>query len=241
MAHLIPIKNDQVEVLIDPATGESFVTISGYARLSGKSRQAVSQRLRRFPAKEALVPAEMGSRVKLLSEATVAEWLQKDNPSKARRMAQAGVRVFLHQMAGYKVSSSFMVAQAPQPAPTKPPSAGQMLVAMAQAFMEVEGRVGAIESKVEALEAEAGQYRDYSTIKGYCRKLGVKPLSPAWAQGQGKEAKRLTLASGLEIREAPDPTYGTVGSYPNSVLETMTWPLPQQYRLSEGPLSLPFE
>lgn len=153
MANLIPVLNDQIEVLIDPATGESWVTVTGYARMSGLARSTICDRALFIPISLAQVPAEMGSKVRLLDEATVADWLRKDNPALSYLMAQAGTRLFLHQLAGFKVNNLPAVAQPNQPpeTPAKAPTVGTLLVQMAQSFLAMEGRVEALAAKVEAL------------------------------------------------------------------------------------------
>ena len=49
--------------------------------------------------------------VKLLNEKLIAEWLLKDNPEMATKLLTLGIRVFLHQLAGYEVKSAATLTQ----------------------------------------------------------------------------------------------------------------------------------
>lgn len=48
MSELICIKSKGVEIAINPATGDQFITIAGYSRLSGLSNGTIRQRCRRM-------------------------------------------------------------------------------------------------------------------------------------------------------------------------------------------------
>lgn len=76
---------DGIELVIDTLTGESFVTVSGYARMSGKARSTISERLkgvREEEIKEAQVQTAGGLQgVQLLKLTTCINWLLKDKPS----------------------------------------------------------------------------------------------------------------------------------------------------------------
>jgi len=110
---------DGVELVINEA-GESFATIRGYARLSGKSASTISRRSK-LVASGAVLNSEIDTGygvkvVALLTEDIIADWIVKDNPTLARAMLKAGIRAFLHTAAGYQLNSA-PIAQAPQPAP----------------------------------------------------------------------------------------------------------------------------
>ncbi len=112
---------DGFELVIDTQTGESFATISGYARMVGLSKQAISKRLSLVnpdDIKTAEVPTVVGFREStLIPETLITQWVVKDSPELATKMLQAGVRVFLHHLAGFKVTS-----EATQAVPQLPPS-----------------------------------------------------------------------------------------------------------------------
>jgi hypothetical protein len=115
MLDLLQYNEDGLELVIDKETGESFATISGYARMVGLSKQAISQRCQRVNT-EGLKTAEIltgqGLRSStLIPESLITEWVVKDNPELAVQLMRAGVRVFLHKLAGYEVRSTAVVPQ----------------------------------------------------------------------------------------------------------------------------------
>ena len=81
---------DGIEILINTETGESFCSVRGYARMSGKDQSTISRRLAsanadRGVAGGALKTAEVLTAggiqtVVLVDEDLIAEWLPKDNP-----------------------------------------------------------------------------------------------------------------------------------------------------------------
>ena len=99
---------DGLELVIDTSTGEAFATQSGYARMSGVSRQAINKRVlssNQTDIKNAEVLTASGLQgCNLIPANIVFEWLLKDNIDLAKRMGEAGATVYLHQLAGYKVS-----------------------------------------------------------------------------------------------------------------------------------------
>lgn len=46
MSNLVAYVNDGIEIYVDQETGESFASVSGYARMSGKAPQRISDRLK---------------------------------------------------------------------------------------------------------------------------------------------------------------------------------------------------
>ncbi|HEY9650149.1 MAG TPA: P63C domain-containing protein [Coleofasciculaceae cyanobacterium] len=99
-----------IEVLINTATGESFASISGYARMAGISRAAVSKRMKtcnQNDIQKAEIETARGLKPATLIPANlVFRWLIKDNPELAEEMGIVGATVFLHKLAGYSVTSN---------------------------------------------------------------------------------------------------------------------------------------
>lgn len=58
-----------------------------------------------------IITAQGLQNVRLIDEKTISEWIIRDNPELALKMMQAGVRVFMHSTAGYKVSSKTQPTQ----------------------------------------------------------------------------------------------------------------------------------
>lgn len=107
MSNLTAFNQDGIEIYINNTTGESFASISGYARMSGIAKQRISERSQKLNMKEAEVLTSKGLRtVRLIDETLIVEWLIDDNPDLAKKMLKLGVRVFLHQLSGYEVKST---------------------------------------------------------------------------------------------------------------------------------------
>ena len=102
---------DGIELIIDTQTGESFASISGYARMAGKIPSTISRRLtmsglREKGLEQAQIETAGGLRtVALIPEDVICQWLIKDNYELALKVMQLGVRLFLHTLAGFCVKS----------------------------------------------------------------------------------------------------------------------------------------
>ena len=103
--------HDGIELIINTETGESFASISGYARMSGKIPSTISRRLtmsglREKGLEQAQIETVSGLRtVALIPEDVICQWLIKDNHELALKVMQLGVRLFLHTIAGFQVKS----------------------------------------------------------------------------------------------------------------------------------------
>lgn len=110
MSSLTRFDNDGIEIIIETATGESFASVKGYARMSGKAQSTISERfkgVREDEVKTAEIPTPGGLQaVRLIPEDLIVQWLPKDNPEMASKMMKLGVRMFNHKLAGYSLSST---------------------------------------------------------------------------------------------------------------------------------------
>lgn len=104
--------HDGIELIINTETGESFASISGYARMSGKIPSTISRRLTMSGLREkgllnqAQIETAGGLQcVELIPEDVICQWLIKDNHELALKVMQLGVRLFLHTIAGFQVKS----------------------------------------------------------------------------------------------------------------------------------------
>ena len=100
---------DGIELIIDTQTGESFATVRGYARMSGKSHTTILRRLKVVDS-EVLNHAQIQTAGglqggALIPEDLICQWLPKDNPVMASQVLKLGVRLFLHTIAGFQVKS----------------------------------------------------------------------------------------------------------------------------------------
>lgn len=112
MSNLAQFKTeDGIELVIDTETGEAFATAKGYARMAGINSSTVFTRLSRSrkggrtdDIKMAEIQTEGGIQAgRLIPEDTITDWIVGDNPDLARLMLKAGCRLYLYQLAGYKV------------------------------------------------------------------------------------------------------------------------------------------
>lgn len=113
MTNLVRYDNNDIELVIDQDTGAAFTSIAGYARMSGVSYPTVKKRVERlnsgdiYQLESAEIPTASGIRVvTLLPASLIFEWALKDNLPLAKAMGSAGATVYLHQLAGFKVSTT---------------------------------------------------------------------------------------------------------------------------------------
>lgn len=87
-------EQDGLEFVIDTTTGETYATISGYARMSGKLFDTIAKRVRRgskgldktqLKTAEVKTPAGFRSST-LIPKSIVSDWITKDNPDLARQI-----------------------------------------------------------------------------------------------------------------------------------------------------------
>lgn len=94
------------EVYIDQKSGETFTSISGYARMGRRDKTTIRRRVQGGggnPVKTVEVPTAGGLQgVTMVSEKQIAEWLPKDNPDLATKMLEQGIRMFNYKVVGYK-------------------------------------------------------------------------------------------------------------------------------------------
>lgn len=133
----------------------------------------------------------------------------------------------------------------------KPKSTADMLLESALAFKEHETRICNIEAenielkkqlaaqKVETEKQLAAQkveiddnaselerfkngHGTYFSIAGWCAKHGFR-RSLDWMNAQGRKAASLCKAKGIKKEQVPDPRWGHVGAYPDTVLSELAW------------------
>lgn len=229
MAQLTRFDRGGLELLINQETGESFASLSGYGRMADVADSTIQRRLKKEGTPTLTVANPNGGLpLRLISEETIAAWLIRDNPGMARAMSIAGVRVYLHSLAGYKVSSG-----PPTPAGIeKAPSAGAIFLRMAQAYLDMEKEMALFKGELADIEARVDQIalvlprQGYSTIAVYCHRLGIKPPN-GWKVAQGTKAAKLCKEAGRTVYKVPDDRYpGGVNSYPDDILAVMDWSFP---------------
>ena len=100
---------DGIELIINTETGESFATVRGYARMSGKTHTTILRRLKVVDSdvlNHAQIQTAGGLQGgALIPEDLICQWLPKDNPAMASQVLKLGVRLFLHTIAGFQIKS----------------------------------------------------------------------------------------------------------------------------------------
>jgi hypothetical protein len=105
--HLVPFCKDGLELVIDTQTGECFASQSAVGRMCGKSESTISRwigSLAQIEQKTAEIQTPAGLRsCALLDESAIFEAFAKYNPSLLAACAKAGIRLYLHRLAGYEI------------------------------------------------------------------------------------------------------------------------------------------
>ena len=106
--------NDGLELLIDTTTGQCFASISAVARMCERPKSTISRYVNgQYKGVNYMQPLENFSitnggrqKCKLLNEEQILQAIARYNPVLLQACAKAGLRVYLHQLAGYKVTST---------------------------------------------------------------------------------------------------------------------------------------
>lgn len=110
--------DDGLELVIDRLTGECFASIKATARMAGVETSSIRYfiRERDVDIKWAIIPTAGGSqRGRLLPEETILTVLRKYNPDLLQKCASAGLRVYLHRLAGFEVQSTALTPPVQEP------------------------------------------------------------------------------------------------------------------------------
>jgi phage antirepressor YoqD-like protein len=156
----------QTEIIIDTETGKSYATARMCARICSKglAKAIDHKQITRYGATlfqggkieapfDAQIPTRGGLQGgTLYSEVALSKFIFKYNPDLYELMAQAGVRVFLHTQAGYKVTSS-AVNQSEHKLPQSYLAALKELVAVTEAKEAAEAKLIEQAPKVEFAES----------------------------------------------------------------------------------------
>ena len=208
---------DGVELVINEV-GESFATVRGYARMSGRDASTISRRLKgvgsdRIKEAEIITPGGIQG-VALISEDIITDWIVEYNPLLAKAMLKAGVRVFLHTAAGYQLTSS---AIAPV-TPALPQTYVEALKALVQAEEEKEAlalensmqaaQIDELEEDVDRLSELADELFNYSSIIRIAKLNNVNEKVYNW-----RKLKAASNVKGVEVKQSPCQRYGVKNIY----------------------------
>lgn len=111
-----------------------------------------------------------------------------------------------------------------------PMSAGEILLAQAQALIALEKAQEEQQKRTAALEIKTKEVAErldhietatnHFTIMGWCR-LQNRSVAVATAAAMGKQATKECKARKLEVGKTPDPRFGLVSTYPKFLLDEL--------------------
>jgi hypothetical protein len=218
MTTLTRFDQDGIELVIDTATGAAYATQSGYARMSGKDRTTIVKRCKGCE-QDAVKTAEIQTLgglqgCELIPADVVFKWLMRDNVELAETMGSVGATVYLHQLAGYKISSS---AIAPV-THALPQTYVEALKALVQAEEEKEAlalenslqaaQIDELEEDVDRLSELADELFNYSSIIRIAKLNGVNEKVYNW-----RKLKAASKVKGIEVKQSPCSRFGVKNLY----------------------------
>jgi len=172
-----------VELYIDNITGRAFATQAGYARMSGVAKQTVSMRMNTVQfqtLKTAEILTATGLKtVQLIPASIVFQWAFKDNPELAYAMGEAGATIYLHGLAGFKVTSTAVTERA---IPVDFESALEALLTEVRTKKALEAEVEVLEAEVKFQAPKVKVADDFisneglTTIQQFSKDLAIKDL-----------------------------------------------------------------
>jgi hypothetical protein len=185
--NLRPFNNDALELMIDTDTGESFAGSSAIARMvSTKDKPVTTWQITSYcetlikgvkisPPFNSEIDTQGGLQgVKLYNEKAIRECAKKYNPDLFDKLADIGTRVYLHELAGYKVTST---------ATQKLLSPTEMLLQHVQITVEHERQLAAQDRRLEAIEQR--QQEALAKLKQLPpASVEVEPLTTRFALGR---------------------------------------------------------
>jgi hypothetical protein len=107
--NLVPFTNDGLELVIDIISGQCFASQSAVARMCEVSETAIRKWITSNQIDVIIAGINTATGLKtsnLLPESSICKVLAKYNPALLVVCAQAGLRIYLHKLAGYEVSST---------------------------------------------------------------------------------------------------------------------------------------
>lgn len=168
----------------------------------------------------------------LLDESAILDAILEYNPSLAKACLAAGLRLYLHRLAGYEVKveplspAQQLVVQA------------QQLVVQAQALLAIEQKQAELEAKLilearrtteieELVHQHEGEIDrifnpngHYFSVMGYLNRPGAakRAIGIKEAAKIGRQCTKYCNDNGIGIEHLTDPRFGQVGTYPEAVL-----------------------
>jgi hypothetical protein len=229
MNSLARLEHENLELFVNESTGEVFASQASIARMTQKARSTISDWAKGV-RDEYLIDAEIPTNggvqgVRLFTEDAIFDAFSRYAPDLLVQCAKAGIRVYLHRMAGYSVSVA------------KPKTHLEILADMAQALvaqeqvmlkMQLEQQMQS--EKIAEIEAITHQHDGeidrifnpnghYFSVMGYFSKFLKISISIKKASAIGKRCSQYCRANNIPIEPLTDPRFGSVNSYPEHVIE----------------------
>jgi len=206
---------DGIELQIDNVTGESFASQRAIARMC----EVDAVYIRRFVSgtnvegKTAEILTDAGLRSGTLhSEDTILLCIAKYNPQLMILLSKAGLRVYLHGLAGFKTQTPKETVLTPV----------QAIIAMALQLGEQERQQTQILARLQSVEVEQERFNtpcgSAFSILGFAKLHGLE-INLGVASSKGKKASALCKQRGIEMGSIRDYRFGKVNLYPESILK----------------------
>jgi len=203
--------NDGIELIINTVTGESFASVSGYARLSGKAKSTISGRFGKVGLSEAQIETTTGLKtVRLIPEDLIIKWLPKDNPEMASQLMRLGVRVYLHKLAGFDVSTTATPSTVNTPKTYI--EALKALIASEEEKEILRAEKALVEEQNLVLSEVVDELFGYSSIIRVAKFNNVSETNFKW-----QTLKAVSDKMGIEIKKVPCPRFVWKNLYSHDV------------------------
>ncbi len=231
--NLVNYIKEGLELVINQETGEAFASISAVARMIDKDKATVSryvngelQSVAQMTLLSAEIKTAIGLRsVALLNENQILEVVCKYKPDLLMKFAQCGLRVFLHQLAGFKVESTAVIPQAPQTYL----EALKAMVALVEEKERLEAELLLADATIEQQSEVIDELFDWSSIIRIAKFNNCSEKSFNW-----RKLKVTTQSLGLEPKRVPCPRFGEKLLYPHEAWN-IAYP---NFKLPENCLSI---
>lgn len=228
--NLQPYNQNGLELVINQETGEAFASISAVARMCDRDNGLINRYVNgqlQSSAPMELLDAEIITstglkRSALLNEKQILEVIVKYKPDLLMKFAQCGIRVFLHELAGFKIQSTAVIPQAPQTYL----EALKTMVALVEEKERLEAELALADETIEQQAEVIDELFDWSSIIRIAKFNKVDETVFSW-----RKLKAATITMGLKPKRVPCVRYTEKLLYPHAAWKTV-YP---NYKLPEPP------
>jgi hypothetical protein len=211
MNNLQLYQNDGLEIVINTRTGESFCSIRAFARMVDKVQGTVQHwiKVTNQEIKSQAIQTSRGVHFShLLSEAQMIEGFKKWKPEVLDKFSQVGIRTYLHQLAGYQVTSSAVLKTEV--------STFDLFQHAVKLFGEQNARLDALEKTVSHLTNDEEVFSLMAYFKAfYRRSFSSNLLAPI-----GRSVTAYCNQNEVIFETRKDARFGTINLYPRYVLDS---------------------